>query len=163
MDTFSDKVTHRDFLGSLMNLGIEREQLGDIYTDGTKGYVYVLNKMAPYICRELTRVKRTSINCFMVSPKACDFENKYEEVKGSVASERLDVILAFVYHLSRTVAQTLIEGDQVFISGRGISNTGYRLKLGERVSVKGYGKYIYEGIETTTKKGRFFITVKKFI
>ena len=115
------------------------------------------------ICKELIRIRHTSVKCEIVNATECDIRPDFEEVSGSVASERIDAILAFVYHLSRSEAQKLIEAESVFIDGRTAYSGGYDLKSGARVSVRGHGKFIYLGVDNTTRKGRLFVKVKKFV
>ena len=103
------------------------------------------------------------MRCEIVRCSECGIEPKFQEISGSVASERIDAILAFVYHLSRSEAQKLIESESVFIDGRTAFSGGYDLKEGARVSVRGHGKFIYLGTTNTTRKGRLFINVKLFV
>ncbi len=160
---FADELNHRDYLGSLMNLGIERDQLGDILTGDDVAYVFATMDIAQMICNELIRIKHTSVKCEIVTSDECNIRPKFEEVTGSVASERIDAILAFVYHLSRSEAQKLIESESVFIDGRTAYSGGYDIKPGSRVSVRGHGKFIYDGQTGTTRKGRLFVKVRVFV
>lgn len=160
---FSDELTHRDYLGALMNLGIERDQIGDILTGEKEAYFFVTEEMSEMICKELIRIRHTSVKCSMVNPAECTIRTAFEEKSGSVASERIDAILAFVYNLSRSEAQRLIEAESVFIDGRTAYSGGYDLKDGARVSVRGHGKFIYLGQTGTTRKGRCFVKVKLFV
>ncbi|MBO4457936.1 MAG: RNA-binding protein [Butyrivibrio sp.] len=160
---FADDLNHRDYLGSVMNLGIERDQIGDIFVGDNEAYLYATCDIAEMICKELIRIRHTSVKCEEVKPSECSIEPKFEEIGGTVASERIDAILSFVYHLSRSEAQRLIEAESVFIDGRTAYSGGYDLKEGARVSVRGHGKFIYLGTENTTRKGRLFIKVKMFV
>ena len=157
---FAEPLTHRDYLGALMNLGIERDRIGDILTGDEQAYAFVLADNADMICRELIRVRRTSVTCLRVAPRQCGVRSEYEEKEGSVSSERLDAILAMVYHLARGRAQELIEHELVMIDGKPAFSGGYDLKPGSRVSVRGYGKFQYLGVGNQTKKGRFYARVK---
>ncbi len=160
---FADNLSHRDYLGAVMNLGIERDQIGDIFTGENEAYLYATCDIAEMICKELIRIKHTSVKCEAVKSSECNIEPKFEEIGGTVASERIDAILSFVYHLSRSEAQRLIEAESVYIDGRTAYSGGYDLKEGARVSVRGHGKFIYLGTENTTRKGRLFIKVKIFV
>jgi len=157
---FADELNHRDYLGALMNLGIERDMTGDIMCDENEAYIYVMKDIAPVICKELIRIKHTSVKCIEVMPNECTLQNHFEEIEGSVASERLDAILSFVYKLSRSQASELISAEQVFIDGRTAYSGGYDLKTGSKVSVRGKGKFIYDGIKGNTRKGRLYISVR---
>ncbi len=163
-ERFAEDLNHRDYLGSLMNLGIERDCIGDILTNpgGTVCYVFVLKDMASLICKELVRIRHTSVKCQEVPPAECDIRPAFETVQGSVASERLDAILALVYKLSRAEAQRLVEAGNVFVDGRTAYSGGYDLKPGARVSVRGHGKFKYDGVEGTTRKGRLFAKVQVY-
>lgn len=158
---FADKLTHRDFLGSLMNLGIERDIIGDILVseDGHVAYLFILKDMEELICKELIRIKHTCVKCIPVSNKECDIRPSFEEISGSVASERLDAVLALVYRISRSQAQELVSRQLVFIDGRCAFSAGYDLKEGSRVSVRGHGKFKYLGQTGSTRKGRLMIKV----
>lgn len=159
---FADDLNHRDYLGCVMNLGIERDQIGDIMVGEKEAYIFATPDIAQMMEKELVRIKHTSVKCSVVNAAECDIVPKFEEISGSVASERIDAILAFVYHLSRSEAQKLIESESVFIDGRTAYSGGYDLKEGARVSVKGHGKFIYLGMQNTTRKGRLFVAVKVF-
>jgi RNA-binding protein YlmH len=145
-----------------MNLGSEREKIGDILVDGSSAYIFVLSDMAETVARELTRVKHTSVDCGLVSPSECDVQPKFTEVSGSVASQRVDAVLAMVWHLSRGRSQEIIKAENVFINGQTVNDPGYNLKSGDRVTVRGHGKFIYEGMGTMTKKGRFYANVRVY-
>ena len=158
---FADDLSHRDYLGALMNLGIDRGQIGDILIDrsDSSAYCFVLKTMAEYICRELCRVKHTTVLAAEVPPGKCAVRPEFEEREGSVASERLDAVLAFVFRLARGKAQELIDREAVIVDGRTAHSGGSSLKAGSRVSVRGFGKFIYTGVVTSTKKGRLFVRV----
>ena len=157
---FADELTHRDYLGALMNLGLERDRIGDILTDSENAYLFVMKENAELICSELIRIRHTSVVCHPVPASSCTIRPEFEEREGSVSSERLDAILAMVYHLSRGKAQELVEQELVFVDGRTAFSGGYDLKPGSRVSVRGHGKFQYLGAGAQTKKGRFYAKVK---
>ncbi len=159
---FADELTHRDFLGSLMNLQVERDRIGDIRTDHTKAFVMVTGDVSELICSELVRIKHTTVSCKEVPRSQCDIKPSFKEITGTVASERLDAILAYVYKLSRNEASRIIEEGAVSIDGHMAVSGGYDLKVGARVSVRGRGKFIYDGIVSVTKKNRLFVAVRVY-
>lgn len=159
---FTDALTHRDYLGALMHMGIERDQIGDILCAEGEAYLFVLSNVADVIARELSRIRHTSVQCEVVPPDACTLTPAWEEVSGSVASDRLDAVLAMVYRLSRTKAQEMIAAENICIDGRIITDGSYSLKPEERISVRGYGKFIFIGLGNVTKKGRVYAHVKLY-
>lgn len=159
---FADALSHRDFLGALMNMGIDRSKIGDILVSESCAYAFVLSDIADIIADELTRVKHTSVHCVKLSPGSCDIKPKFIDISGSVASERLDAILAMVFRISRGTAQELIKSENVFIDGRSLTESGYNLKPGERISVRGHGKFIFDSLGNVTKKGRIYAHVRLY-
>lgn len=159
---FAQPLTHRDYLGALMNLGIERGLIGDILMNETGCFIFCLDKMADYIVSEWNKVAHTPITCEIITDPTFDVTPHYEEISGSVASARLDNLVSLVFKTSRTKAVSYIEDEKVFIDGKMVHSPGTQLKTGEIVSVRGLGKFLYTGIQTETKKGRLFVTVKKY-
>lgn len=159
---FADALTHRDFLGSLMALGIKREMLGDILVSNNAAYVFCLEKMADYIINELKSVKHTSV-CIKKTDKLPPLlmpETKRMEY--IVSSERLDVLIAAVYDLSRSESQRLVDAERVFVNSIITKSASAVLKPQDKVSVRGYGRFLYIGVVRTTKKGRSVVAADKF-
>ena len=159
---FSELPGHRDYLGAVMSLGIGRERIGDILTDGQTAYIFALRPAAELIVKELSSVRHTVVKCAMIPPGECGVRPSFHEVQGSVASQRVDAVLSMVYHLSRTRAQELIGRELVFADGRTVRNASQELREGSRVSVRGFGKFIYDGVVKTTKKDRQMVSVRVF-
>ncbi len=158
---FAEELSHRDFLGALMNLGIERDRIGDILVSEEETCIFVLSELSELVARELSRVKHTSVQCTVCAPVDCRIRPRYEALSGSVASNRLDAVMSMAYHLSRGTAQELIERELAAINGRTCSNAGKLLQPGDRISVRGHGKFIYDGEEKRTKKGRIYVKIRK--
>lgn len=159
---FSEELTHRDYLGALLNLGIERNVLGDIIVGEKNAYVICKDKMADYIMEQLVRIKHTTV---MTVP--ADFVDeispKIETISGSVQSIRLDSVLAAATNISRSHIIDYIEGARVFVNGRLITTNSYNLKEGDIISVRQVGRFRYVGVGSISKKGRSMITIEKFV
>lgn len=159
---FADNLSHRDFLGSLMALGIKREMLGDILINENTAYVVCMEKIADYIMNELADVKHTSVRTEKANALPDIAQPQPEYTECIVSSERLDVLTSAVYNLSRSDSQKLIEAERVFVNSILAKSTSAVLKIGEKISVRGFGRFVYDGIIKTTKKGRFVVAVKKY-
>ncbi|MBR2561089.1 MAG: hypothetical protein IKE31_02955 [Eubacterium sp.] len=159
---YAENLTHRDYLGALMHLGIERDILGDILVRETGTYVFTEEHMAEYICRELTQVRHTSVCCEILQDVPEDALPRLEAESVIAASARLDVILAKVYHLSRTRSKELFAAGHVQIGGRVCEKESILPRSGDIVSVRGYGKFRYEGETGTTKKGSLVLEILKY-
>lgn len=160
---FSDALTHRDFLGSVIGLGIERTKLGDIIVRDNEGYIFVSESISEYILENLSKVKRTNVRvekCLDI-PEAV--APKFAEESIIVSGNRLDAIIARVYKLSRDLAVRYISEGKVFLSGRQMTENAKQLKSGDTVSVRGKGKFIFEGEGGSTKKDKLYIKIKKYV
>ena len=91
------------------------------------------------------------------------YEPRFEEIKGTVPSIRLDTVLSTAYPLSRSKMTSYIEAGRVFVNGKLITSNGYHLKEEDIISVRGLGKIRYEGMLSETKKKRCLISIKKYI
>ncbi len=160
---FADKLSHRDFLGALLNLGIERDMLGDIAIIDNVGYLFALSDIAEFIERSLERVKRTDVTASMITelPEGSLYRTEVRRIQ--ISSERADAAIAKVYGLSRDDAQSLFKRRLVFADGRQIESASYNLKIGEKISVRGYGRFIYRGYEGLSKKGKLNAIVDVYV
>lgn len=160
---FAEALTHRDVLGTLMHLGIERETLGDIVVREEGIYIFVQDKIAPYVLDQLTRVRHTDLRVELTDdlPEGALFRTEPHLLQA--AGERLDAVIAKVYHLSRADAQALFHRGLVFVGGRQCESPSREPKPDETVSVRGYGRFIYRGPQSQTRKGKFNILVDVYV
>lgn len=160
---FADQLSHRDYLGSLMNLGIDRSKIGDILVTESETIVFVHPSLESYITGELTRIRYTSV---MVTPVQLDdvtYTPKFKKITGSISSVRLDSLLALAFSSSRSKLVTLIETGKVFVNGKCILSNGFQLKEEDIVSVRGMGRFQYIETQSQTKKGRFYVLIHLYI
>lgn len=160
---FSDDLNHRDFLGALMHLGIERDTLGDILIKDNTAYIFCLDSIADYICNELTKVKHTSVKCEKTSTDIPALTPTLEDVEFPVASLRLDGIIASLLKCSRKEALSLFEEKRVTLNGRVTGRNSITLKDGDIFSVRGYGKFIFDHAGGSTRKGKIYVHIRKYI
>lgn len=154
---FSDELTHRDFLGSLMGLGIKRETLGDIIITENKGYLFCLEAISQYIIDNLTKVRHTSVSCNICNTLPENTLPPPTPKTIIVASLRLDGIISAVYNMSRSKSSALIDSERVFINGKLSTNNSASLKDNDLISVRGYGRFKFKEISGDTRKGRIRI------
>lgn len=160
---FAENLSHRDYLGSLMALGIDRSLTGDIIIRGSQAWVYVLESAVDFLTKNLTSVRHTSVICKEEDGNIPELEIKYQTINANLASERLDLIIAAVTGLKREQAKSLLANQKVFLNGRLIESSGKAIKEGDEITVRGFGKFIYDGIDSTSRKGRLNITIRKYI
>ena len=160
---YADRLTHRDFLGAILNLGIERDVLGDIVIIDNVGYIFSKEDIAGYIADGLIKVKRTDIKAVITDTLPEGELYRTEQKTVQVSGERLDAIIAKVFSLSREDAQALFKKRLVFADGRQIDSTSYTPKENEKISVRGHGRFIYLGCQSLSKKGKMNIAVDLYI
>lgn len=158
---FADELTHRDFLGALMNLGIKRELVGDIIVDDNCGYILCLEHIADYICENLNRVRHTSVKT-QISALPENLNKEIESSEVFAASKRIDVVISAVYNLSRNETSKLVKNERVFVNSRMVSSVSSLLNGGDVVSVRGFGRFVFVKEIKETKKGRLVLEVKKY-
>ena len=159
---FSDSLTHRDYLGAVLNLGIDRSQIGDIVVDGTAAFLFCKTPVKELICQELRQVRRTMVRVEETNGNGIGVSIKREAIRGSVSSVRLDAVIAQVFPGSRSSLSAVIQSGKVFVNGKMTVSNGYHLKEGDIISVRGMGRFLYRGETGTTKKGRIVIELEKY-
>ena len=159
LEKFGENLSHRDYLGALMNLGIDRENLGDIFIKGKTGYVFCLERIAEYILENLTKVRHTHVKLHVLDKQEEFVQKDVEEIVVLSASERIDGVLAKVYNMSRSQSIEHFRAKKVYVNSRLCENNSYQLKAGDVISARGFGKFVYIGVEYQTKKGKLSVKV----
>lgn len=162
-EKYAEELTHRDYLGALLNLGIERNKTGDILIDQKEALVFVKPKLCAFLKEELTRVRHTAVMVNEEPVLHLNYEPRYEEICGTVASVRLDSLLALAFSTSRSRLTGLIETGKVFVNGKLITSNGYQVKEEDIISVRGMGKFRFCEEMNKTKKQRVFVRILKYI
>lgn len=159
---FADKLTHRDYLGALMNLGIERSTIGDIFVQGQEGILFCQQSIAPYLIENLHQVKHTNVRCSIAEGDILLQGAEPQEVFVTVSSSRIDGVIAKLYNISRSQSLELFRAGKIFVNGISMENNSYQLKEDDRVTVRGCGKFIYYGSVGGTKKGKERVSLGVF-
>lgn len=161
-EKFSEELTHRDYLGSLMNLGIKRETLGDIRIVNHDAYVFCMDSVSDYICSELTRIKHTQVRGEVVDGDIPELAVTMQEESHPVSSLRIDVVIATLCKKSRKETLAFFEKGEVILNGRIVTKNADVLKVGDVFSVRRQGKFRLESIGGTSKRGKTYINVMRY-
>lgn len=162
MPKFADALTHRDFLGAIMNLGIERSMTGDIFVQNGSGILFCRQSIAPYLMENLHQVKHTNVTCRIPEKEIMLQSAEPKEILLTVSSIRIDGVIARLYNISRSESLTLFRTGRIFVNGIAMENNSYQLKKEDAVTVRGYGKFIYYDNTGETKKGKERVSVGIF-
>ncbi len=155
-------LSHRDVLGSLMGLGIERDAVGDILVED--GYTVFVLKSAilPFVKENLSKIGRYPVRLtaydFYEMKRKEDFENCFD----TVASLRLDAVVASVFSTSRSIASEAIEEGLVSINGAVVKKPDGSVNQGDKISFRGRGRVELESLDGLSKKGRQRISFKRW-
>ena len=150
---FSESLTHRDYLGALLNLVVQEKA----------AWFFCQNKMTDFFLDNLCRVRHTNILITKVDDPDELPRPKLEAINGTCASVRLDSLISLAFKASRSSMVSYIEGGQVFVNGKLITSNGYEPKEGDIISVRGKGRFIFDGMSHQTKKGRCGVRILRYI
>lgn len=158
---FSKKLTHRDYLGTAMSLGIDRAKTGDILINGGTAYVFAASDIAEYIAGNINKIGNVGVKAEVLSAAAVDIPQRMYRTEEKVcASMRLDAVISGVFNISRGESSELIGAGKVKLNYRETSNISAAVKEGDLVSLRGHGRFMLGEIGGETRKGRVHITVK---
>lgn len=155
------KLTHRDYLGALLSLGIKRECVGDILVGENGAHCFVLERQVPLVCEELSSVGNCNVRVEIADPRLATRADGQEHTV-SLASLRLDALLAEMIHTSRANAVQLIRDGAVSINHIPVSKPHESVYEGDNFSVRGYGKFRLKKIGAQSRKGRTFVSYLQY-
>lgn len=152
---FSEKLSHRDVLGALMHLGMERNRLGDILCLEDAYYVFCEASVFPFIMEELQKIKHTMVVLSEEKEyRTLQANISFEEEYSLIASNRIDCIIAKACRLSRSEAVEFLMAEKVFLNGKCVTNCNLSCEDGAIISVRGKCRFIFENANTVSKKGK---------
>lgn len=156
-------LSHRDYLGSLLGLGIDRGKIGDILVAEEEAACFVAEEIAPYICTALEQVSRTAVVAEECEGAEKAFAKKTETKRITVASLRLDAVAGEVFHLSRAKVQGLISAEKAAVNWTVVADAPRLLKEGDMVSLRGFGRFRVGGAGGRTKKDKIVLEIEQYI
>lgn len=161
-DAADANLTHRDVLGSLMGLGIERDAIGDILCEKAKALIVVRAKLTDYLLEHLTKISRYPVDVRVCESYELTPKVDYVEDSDTVASMRLDAVVASVFRLSRSGADEAVSGGLVAVNGVTVTKSDRTVSEGEKISLRGKGKVVIDSIDGRSKKGRLRFRFRKY-
>lgn len=157
-------LTHRDYLGAILGLGLARNKIGDILIADSTAQIMVMNDIKTYIINNLTKVGNVSVtvnesnfNDLILLPK------KSKEIFATVSSLRLDCVASSAFNISRSKMAEIIKAGRVEVNWVINENASDRLEEGDVISVRGRGRAELLEIEGKTAKGKLKIHIKRFL
>ena len=156
--------THRDLLGAVMGLGLERDSTGDIAIGEKEGtaYLFAHRDVESYICANLESAGRASVSASLWNAPPQIRPPKGEEIRATVSSERLDAVIAAGLKLSRGEAQKLISSGMVKRNHIEELRGDIHLEENDLLSIRGHGRVRVTAFEGITRKGRLAVRLFKY-
>ena len=158
-------LSHRDYLGAVLGLGIERDALGDIAVqDEHSAILFCPRTLAEFLSGELTKVGSDTVRC-----RECQIDEsftdgkKYRPISDTVASARLDCVVAALCNLSREAAQSAVRSGLVEVDFEPEERVDTVLEPPITVSVRGHGRFILRSFDGETKKGRLRLRADQLV
>ncbi|MBE7052816.1 MAG: hypothetical protein E7391_00890 [Ruminococcaceae bacterium] len=155
--------SHRDYLGSILSLGIKREKIGDILILDTFAVCFCHSEIAEFLIYNLKKIAHSNIFVEIFKENCYNFIKQFKDVHYTVASMRLDAVVSAFTKKSRSVASDLIKKGYVNVNYLTVENASHTVCDGDIISAKGFGKAIINTENSLTKKGRINITVKYYV
>ena len=159
-----EKLSHRDFLGSLMGMGIVREKVGDILVAPGSADLLVLEGVADFLLQSWNSAGRAKLRVSAIEPENLHIPTvQRKEVRDTVSSLRLDAVAASGFRLARGKAAALIESGKVQLNWRECVKPDKLLEAGDVVSARGFGKFELSEVGGLTRKGRVSIVLQIYV
>ena len=157
-------LSHRDYLGALMSLGIKRESIGDIIVADGGAQIIIKEEIANFLLSNLSRAGHTSLECGVLPLSALNVgEIKFREFSKTVASLRVDCVVSAVFNMSRTKSCEAVSSGLVFVNGREVLKQSLEIEPGDKITVRRCGKAVITDAGKLTRKGRMVISGKIYI
>lgn len=163
-NSFKKTFSHRDVLGSLMGLGIERDRIGDIIVADDGAYVFLHQSVTEYVLSTLKKIGSHGVKVSLADREEFVFpEPKFAIISSIAASQRLDAIVAASVNISRSKAASLIHHELVSINHRPTQDLSASVAEGDLLSIRGFGRFSVDKISGQTRSGRLHISIKKYL
>jgi RNA-binding protein YlmH len=159
------ELTHRDYLGSLLGLGLERDALGDVAVQNNReAVVFCSRTIGEFLLTSLSKVASDTVRCTPYVPDEGFTDGRsYRPIHDTVASPRLDCVVAALTNLSREDAQGTIRSGLVEVDFEPTERTDLPLTPPATLSIRGHGRYILRSFDGETRKGRLRMFAEKLI
>ena len=158
------KLTHRDFLGSILGMGLDREKVGDLLVGDGRCDVLALEEVADFLVFHMEQAGRVKLKCSplpldRLEPPAVETRT----IRDTVSPLRLDAVAASGFSLSRGKAADLIASGRVQLNHRECVKPDHAVAQGDVLSCRGLGKCVLTEVGGPSKKGRILIVLERYV
>ena len=157
---FSKPPTHRDYLGAVLGLGLERSKIGDISLETNQAIMYAATDVAGFIVESLNQVGRVTVKA-AIAQHIGETEDTGKQKRITVASMRLDGVLSAAFNISRSKAAMYIESEKVYVNWK-LAKKTQTINQGDQITLRGMGRLLVEAHVGTSRKDRMVLEVVVF-
>lgn len=159
-----DSPNHRDFLGALMGAGITRESVGDICVDEDSCDFFVTQEIAPYVLQNFTSAGRAHVRLTAIPLESARIPApEVKEIRDTLASLRLDSVVASGFRIGRSLAGQYIAAGKVAVDGLPCEKSDKLVSQGAKISLRGMGKICLDSVGSRTKKDRISVIIHRYV
>ena len=159
------ELSHRDYLGSVLGLGLERDAVGDILIpDAHTAILLTDTRVGNFLMTMLEKVATDTVKVSRL-PEGTSLAGtrRLQLLNDTVASERLDCVVAALCNLSREKAQMAVRSGIVELDYEAVEDCSATVDAPAVISVRGYGKFAVHAFDGTTRKGRVRLVAGKYV
>ncbi len=158
-----DNLSHRDFLGALMSLGIARETVGDILVETGRAVVFVLNDISKFVLTQIDKIGRVGIQITEGYIEPLPQMSKKQSFVSTVSSMRIDCVAAALCDASRNQISQKIQDGEVLINSICVTKPTVCVKAKDKITIRKMGKFDIVSCEEFSKKGRIILKYDKYV
>ncbi len=155
-------LSHRDFLGKLMSMGLSREKIGDIIVNEGNAFVFLANSIASFCVDNISKVGSVGVSASVCEGPECHTK-EFLSIRKVVSSKRADCVVSAICNFSRQKAKEFILSGKLIVNYKVCENISQLVNTSDVLSVRGYGKFIVNCIDKTTKKERIVLELDKYM
>lgn len=157
-------LSHREVLGSLMSLGVDRKLIGDILISENCVQIIAKKEIATFIIQNFIRAGRVKLSFEQQELNMIKApEKQTKEIMGTIKTPRLDSVISLAFGISRSSAKELVGAGKVFVNDKNILKTDFSVKEGDKLTLRGKGKAFLKEIGNLSRKERIFIKIERYI
>ncbi len=157
-------LSHRNWLGSILGVGLTREKTGDLLAEECQCQAIVLSDAADIIVSQLDRVDRWPVQCEKIPLSELTLpERTVKTISTTFASLRLDAVAASAFSMSRTKAAALISSGQVSLNHLPCTKPDHLLSEGDVLSCRGFGRCVVKSVAGQSRKGRTIVELERSV
>ncbi len=161
---YTRKLNHRDYLGTVMSLGIAPQKLGDIVVCDDFAYVLLHSDVSEYVRDNLNKIGNQGVKVEIINDLTeIQIERKHKTIGAVCAAPRLDAVVGAAANISRAQSAALINAGKVKLNHRETEKVAETVKEGDLLSIRGYGRFLVHSFDGETRKMRLHITLKQYI